>query len=127
MKPYRGMTKDGKWVYGDLVHIEYEKETKYYISNSKISYPLHGAILAPNVTEVLPETVGQQIGSQDKNGKEIHKGDFDEDGIVIMWNQDDCSFIGVHPDGIFCLCNTEEWFEIAGNIHDNPELLKKQQ
>ena len=120
MRPYRGMTKEGKWVYG------YYAKQCYCIGSSGPDIVQDIIIelgsLVPHI--VILSTVGQSIGRKDKNGVEIYVGDFDKDRIVITWNQDDCSFIGDHPDEAHCLYNTEKWFEIIGNIHENPELLK---
>ena len=58
---YRGMTKDGKWVYG------------YYFKIWEEAYILWGATNGhPNKTEVAPETVGQFTSILDKNKTEIY-------------------------------------------------------
>ena len=81
--------------------------------------------------DVIPETVGQFTGFTDKNGKRIFEGD-----IIRKTNQ------GRHPK-IFTAnirtnfrVNEEVYYgpcdhftesceyEIIGNIHDNPELMK---
>ena len=99
----------------------------------------------PNMTEVIPETVGQYTGLRDKNGKKIFEGDIvrltDEHNemewtaVVVFgnpngdynwgWqlnaieefdgNKDILLWVDMEESGAYC--------EIIGNIHDNPELL----
>ena len=83
--------------------------------------------------EVYPETVGQYTGLTDKSGNKIFEGDIleftDSDNekspYLIKWDGisscykiwtpekycDDCDYWG------------REYFEIIGNIFDNPELF----
>ena len=83
--------------------------------------------------EVDRETVGQYTGLKDKNGKRIFEGDIvegadftAEDGGYGVVSFDDGAFeiIGNNCCGTF---HENYWgrdFEVIGNVHDNPELLK---
>ena len=86
--------------------------------------------------EVIPETVGQYTGLTDKNGKKIFEGDIIAGAVT--WQEQRKNGIVTFRDGSFGLiwyrgkveqftpftsmCNVE--YEVIGNIHDNPELLK---
>lgn len=99
---------------------------------------------------VIPDTVGQFTGLYDKNGKEIYEGDilrgdeypFNCDGVdnyfaEVVWAYNVCGFyIITHktPNSTVSGISRGNWseldeeyiksFEIIGNIHDNPKLLK---
>lgn len=118
---FRGKRIDnGEWVYGCYVfqngkHIIFDKNTTwhYYIDES---------------------TVGQYTGLTDRNGKKIFEGDivkhyhdrkFPESYSkgAIFWNEEYLRWKRTSENFDCCLAN-DCVYEVIGNIHDNPELLK---
>lgn len=78
--------------------------------------------------EIDPETRGEYTGQKGKNGQEIYEGDImrDVDGNIceVIWQQESAGFR--QYDHVLQLCDNfieEEFDEVIGNIHDNPELL----
>lgn len=89
---------------------------------------------------VDPATVGQFTGLKDKNGKPIFEGDIVE--AVLLETTSQRGFVWpimpvVFRNAVFGLLNHRDEvtpfasfaprvvFEVKGNIHDNPELLKE--
>lgn len=136
---FRGKRLDnGEWVHGDLLHID-GSCLIYFGSKDQTSeleidrnYVIAVEIFRDEIAVVDPSTIGQYTGLKDKNSKEIYEGD------VLRWFVND--LISTAPveyrDGAFWMVrdiNTghgvwNDWlrgeYEIFGNIHDNPELLK---
>ena len=128
---FRGKNKrTGKWIEGNLLGDcviipkgqEFEIEGGYIIFNDL------------KACEVIPETIGEYTGWNDKNGKKIFEGDileFPNCLVEVFWHTHlgcwDCDFLKFTDvendidDMSPCHCYRSK---IVGNIHDNPERLK---
>ena len=125
---YRGKRKDnGEWVEGYYVHAPVRTNVQCIDD-----YVIKHLIITSEglIYEIIPETLGQYTGLNDKNRKNVFEGDilnccsfsgtvFEND--VVYWSDLFLMFkVSKH-----CLYgDSEQEYEIIGNIHDNPELLK---
>ena len=141
---FRGKRIDnGQWVYGWLLG----DKQPFIVSNFIIDRFVRLDMKCPNLAisdiyEVDPETVGQFTIQIDKDNREIYEGDYVE--------FEDCTYspaTGEYNDFLNCgeVCfdhdppmfyvssrysiHTDDfdWItsKIVGNIHDNPDLLEK--
>ena len=138
---FRGKRLDnGEWMEGSLMKVTVAERTYYLIFGDGFAYDSETMKALAHAC-VDPDTVGQYIGMNDKNGKRIFEGDVvaqnwysyneptnDSFGEVLFC-ESDCSFsvLDVERREVDALgrCGEYHWeIEVIGNIHDNPELLK---
>ena len=137
---FRGKRVDnGEWVEGSIVvsqdRINYGK---CYMTSSvcDFSYGDNGdRIRLGCFVEVIPDTVCQFTGLRDKNGKRIFEGDivktdkFNEPNKLYVITYDELmgAFIGDNENFYFTTFDGDSnLFEVIDNIHDNPELMKRE-
>lgn len=119
---------DEEWLYGSLVKIEKDRYA--------VIPPLNDIEIGKSIGmyDVCLDTVGQFTGLFDKNGKEIFEGDIlligVEEGVRIynkVGIKDGCfGYIGERTRELLPFCHYNVSEEIAGNIYDNPELIKEE-
>lgn len=124
---FRGKrTDNGEWVYG------------FYCPVCFGFFPCSPAIICKELMdsgcwkpeEVIPETVGQYTGLNDKNGKKIFEGDTVSISgelkrtYTCVWEEYNFEYEFDNKTMSFGLaCVDSDDIEVIGNIHDNPELI----
>lgn len=137
---FRGKCKyNGKWTEGYLVELgkeSFSDNERYGICNKAI--PLFGSGVCYNlkIDEVIQETIGQYTGLTDKNGKRIFEGDVCKNTktgeiVSVQWHGTMAGYVwskrkenNQHIFDFGELFRAYDKYEVVGNIHDNPELLK---
>lgn len=115
---FRGKRVDnGEWVYG------------YYVVKAGMPFIFSFGVIEPIL--VIPETVGQYTGLNDKNKNEIYEGDIVSDrwanyytpifrnGIYMAYNVEHSNLKNQDPSTQFNTIWKDDNCEIIGNIHDD--------
>ena len=130
---FRGQrTHSGEWIEGCYV--------RHVVRNCPFAY-----ITLSNTAELIriyTDTLGQYTGLTDKNGKKIFEGDIVKTSkfntpfslsinkkYIIKFDLQFGAFIGQDKYDMYFTTfdGDSDEFEVIGNIHDNPELLKGEQ
>jgi len=129
---FRGKSIAEEWHYGLLAQsagLLGQVDEGMYISNT---------VGAPYAYQVIPTTIGERLGRQDKNNIEIYEGDiltddYDRRLLVEWWGHGFC-FKALIDTNFIRAREITQWFEgdcarpeIIGNIHDNPDPLEAHQ
>lgn len=140
---FRGKRKDnGEWAFGDLIKNALYTDKAYIALSSSLT------VSCLVFVEVIPETVGQYTGQNDEDGKKIFKDDivimhyfyedFDRGTLGVYEAENEViGIVGIDNFGKYTQVENEEYYwlnyledpdaqlKVIGNIHDNPELIKK--
>ena len=145
MRSFRGLTKEGKWVYGWYLEMpgkqkpQVEDQGNGMVSCQLVDAEIVSCIAYKSKThvgldfcKVIPETVGQFTGLYDKNDKELDwwEGDlfrfYLDSTYEIKWI-DGAFYFSSHT--YKQLCSTVNWWATLpkkiGNRFENPELLEQ--
>lgn len=151
MRKYRGLTKEGKWVYGNYIYLRHNDgreshfiqivDAKYYSS------PPYNRGWSHDKFEVIPETVGQSTGLKE-GGIDVYAadiihikdGDYSAIGIVEWKNKsglwvwratdthDSMTVANNQTIPLWVILDKQYRYkgEIIGTIHQNPELMEQE-
>ena len=122
IRGYRGMrTDNGEWVYGDLIHGVKDQKGLAWIWQEEEDG------IGVNEYQVIPETVGQDTGMKDKNGKSVFDGDIvktRDDVYFCVWDEYNYEYMFRNEKEDFGIAYvSSEDIEIIGTVYKNPELL----
>ena len=130
---FRGKRIDnGEWVYGYFWHIKEHYNPK--LSNRHCIKSIKNGL----DYEVIPETIGQLTGLNDKYGVKIFEGDIllseswgsnarsKRKTHIVEWGREKWLAAGYNGEmKVKPSLDTKSDWQVIGNIHDNKELIKE--
>lgn len=129
---FRGKSANtGEWVEGFCVQFGETYSNIIIREIGKLN--LYGVVPIYEHEIVISETVGQYTGLKDKTGRKIFEGDIVQNIItketaIVRWYTEYSAFMLYDKNNnkvYFLYDNDFNKIEIIGNIHDNPELVRK--
>ena len=139
---FRGKRVDtGEWVQGFFV--AYDDETYIFTDEEvKKGIDLGGYLDCCQMHQVIPETVGEWTGLEDRHNTKIFEGDvvakYDfwlgeirdtAPRKLVEWAYGSCGFEPFSDSQENCGpcgCGDDpKYVKVVGNIHDNPELVRR--
>lgn len=147
---FRGVTKEGKWVYGDLIHTcggfaIYDRTVRIEttVPDESLGKDVVFQFYKDELLPIYTASVGRFTGLLDKNDAKIFEGDILKEEFeyakgdainyhgYVAWNSVTAQFelLGIDNVGVlsfYFLCNKlKRKYSVVGNIYENTELLKK--
>lgn len=130
---FRGKTKEnGEWVQGYFVYAKSDFDGEEYREADIIPHDTDRVYKGEYnvVFPCIPETIGQYTGLTDKNGNKVFEGDI----LKGSWETISTIFFDEISSSYRVKTSTgherepsyygiDKW-EVIGNIHENPELLR---
>ena len=131
---FRGKKYNGEWAHGYYVQANnswhgHGKHKEWIVCSACAN---GGRFALQEKHAVIPETVGQYTGLTDKNGKKIFEGDVvdiltENEEVGIVTYDEGCFYVKADGFSVDFRNNINgNDLLVIGNIHDNPEILKRE-